>query len=381
MPPRWVPPNDAPSRARALGPPDACCPPGGGVQLHEALTRCWPCVPDMPRPKREDWLALGGAGEGDRRGQTFKDFARPGPHRTFPTANSKTIYVVPIGSIEGCPPLESLLAVLEACYSLPVRALPTPIPAKEVRALERDFGGAGYGPQLEAPSVRALLAKHKPRDAFALVGVTMEDLCCTAKGFSFLFGQADLDKGVGVFSFARYSDDVPLAGPAFLRRCAMVLCHEVGHLFGIKHCVYGLCLMNGSNHLEEAERRPFALCPLDLRKWRATVAAARLGPSVELDLAARERNMLRWLEENGLEADAALTRLRVAALEGVEPPAAAAVVASSSSEAVPSDGAGPAPARSTPVAAALTAEQIKAAACGSRAERLASSLCSYYCIL
>ena len=373
MPPRWVPPNDAPSRARALGPPDACCPvTGGGVQLHEALTRCWPCVPDMPRPKRDDWLALGGAGEGDRRGQSFKDFARPGPHRTFPTANSKTIYVVPIGSIEGFPPLESLLAVLEACYSLPVRALPTPIPAKEVRALERDLGGAGYGPQLETPAVRALLGKHKPRDAFALVGVTMEDLCCTAKGFDFLFGQADLDKGVGVFSFARYSDDAPSAGhgPAFLRRCAMVLCHEVGHLFGIKHCVYGLCLMNGSNHLEEAERRPFALCPLDLRKWRATVAAARLGASVELDLAARERNMLRWLEENGLEADAALARLRVAALEGGEPPVAAAAAAAaaaavaSSSEAVPSDGAaavgnGPAPAR--PVATVLSAAQIKAA--------------------
>lgn len=337
MPPRWVPPNDASSRARALGPPDACCPPGGGVQLHEALTRCWPCVPDLPRPKRDDWLALGAAGERDRRGQSFKEFARPGPHRTFPTPNSKTIYVVPIGSIEGCPQLESLLAVLEACYSLPVRTLPMPIPAKEIRELERDLGGAGYGPQLETPSVRALLAKHKPRDAFALVGVTMEDLCCTSKGFNFLFGQADLDKGVGVFSFARYSDDGPTA-PAFLRRCAMVLCHEVGHLFGIKHCVYGLCLMNGSNHLEEAERRPFALCPLDLRKWRATVAAARLGPSVELDLAARERNMLRWLEAHGLEADAALTRLRVAALEGSEPPPMTAEAVPSSDAAAVRDG-------------------------------------------
>ena len=145
-----------------------------------------------------------------------------------------------------------------------------------------------------------------------------------------------------------------------LQRCCKLLVHEVAHLLGVDHCIHFACLMNGSNHLEEAERRPFALCPLDLRKWRATVAAARLGPSVELDLAARERNMLRWLEENGLEADAALTRLRVAALEGVEPPAAAAVVASSSSEAVPSDGAGPAPARFTPVAAAMTAEQSKA---------------------
>ena len=38
----------------------------------------------------------------------------------------------------------------------------------------------------------------------------------------------------------------------------MVLCHEASHLFGIKHCVYASCVMNGSNHLEESESRPFA---------------------------------------------------------------------------------------------------------------------------
>ena len=38
----------------------------------------------------------------------------------------------------------------------------------------------------------------------------------------------------------------------------MVLCHEIAHLFGIKHCVYASCVMNGSNHLEESEAHPFA---------------------------------------------------------------------------------------------------------------------------
>ena len=146
MPPRWTPPNDAASRARALGPPD---------DDTTALTQCWPCVPDLPRPKRDDWLALGGAGEKDRRGQSYPDFVRPGPHRSFPTPNAMTIYIAAIGKTTGAPLLESLCSVLEACYSLPVRVLP-PLPSKEVAALERDVEGAGYGPQIETPSVRAL---------------------------------------------------------------------------------------------------------------------------------------------------------------------------------------------------------------------------------
>ena len=42
--------------------------------------------------------------------------------------------------------------------------------------------------------------------------------------------------------------------------------HEIGHMFGIKHCIHFSCVMNGSNHLEETKRRPMALCPVCLRK-------------------------------------------------------------------------------------------------------------------
>ena len=32
--------------------------------------------------------------------------------------------------------------------------------------------------------------------------------------------------------------------------------HEIGHMFGIKHCVHFNCLMNGSNHEEENDSKP-----------------------------------------------------------------------------------------------------------------------------
>ena len=43
-------------------------------------------------------------------------------------------------------------------------------------------------------------------------------------------------------------------------------CHEICHVFGITHCPYYECLMNGSNLINEADRKPFALCPICLRK-------------------------------------------------------------------------------------------------------------------
>jgi archaemetzincin len=49
-------------------------------------------------------------------------------------------------------------------------------------------------------------------------------------------------------------------------RCLKTACHELCHVFGLTHCPYYECLMNGSNLLEEADRKPFMLCPICLRK-------------------------------------------------------------------------------------------------------------------
>jgi archaemetzincin len=54
-------------------------------------------------------------------------------------------------------------------------------------------------------------------------------------------------------------------------------------MFGIQHCVFFNCLMNGSNHLDESDRRPLHLCPVDLRK---------LHHSIGFDLGRRYRALL-----------------------------------------------------------------------------------------
>ena len=49
-------------------------------------------------------------------------------------------------------------------------------------------------------------------------------------------------------------------------RCLKTACHEICHVLGMTHCPYFECLMNGSNLVNEADKKPFALCPICLRK-------------------------------------------------------------------------------------------------------------------
>ncbi|KAG6853813.1 hypothetical protein C0991_001059 [Blastosporella zonata] len=52
----------------------------------------------------------------------------------------------------------------------------------------------------------------------------------------------------------------------WLGRVCRTASHELGHCFGIEHCVYYACSMQGSSSLAEDSRQPPYLCPIDLVK-------------------------------------------------------------------------------------------------------------------
>jgi archaemetzincin len=130
--------------------------------------------------------------------------------------------------------------------------------------------------QLLTSDLLDLLRNRLPGDAFALLGITMIDLYPDPH-WNFVFGQASLSDRVGVYNFARYDPKFYGEAPAgdtrglMLRRSCKVLAHETGHIFGIEHCIWYRCVMNGSNHLAEADARPPHLCPVDLRKLQWSV--------------------------------------------------------------------------------------------------------------
>ncbi len=231
----WQPPQDDETRLKALGDGDKKIlppPPWMGTCLLE-------CCQPLNRPAPEDWLGRGQPGDtnGDRTGQTFARFCRPGPHRNFPSKHKNTLLLVPIGDTEGGPSPQALVACMKAHFCMPVELMPALSKAEEAE-LEFDEQGCGYGPQLETYSSHTVLFNRikRLRHGFACVGFTMRDLCNSQSGFDWVFGEAQLDKSVGIFSFARYGSS--RTTPDFLRRCCMVLTHEVTHLFGVRHCVF-----------------------------------------------------------------------------------------------------------------------------------------------
>jgi archaemetzincin len=258
-------------------------------------------------PSPSDWLAVH-----REPGQTFDDFRRSQPNR--PDTRRRIIYLQPVGDFRAqqSPSLEMLRQYAADFFQMEVKALaPISISASGVTSRTNSMTGRR---QVLTGGVLHWLQGRLPGDAFCLLGITMEDLY-PEPSWNFVFGQASLNERVGVYSFARY--DPAFYGeprgkdyPALLlRRSMKVLTHETGHMFGLTHCVYFNCVMNGSNHLQESDRRPLHVCPVCLRKLQF---------SVGFDVVKRYEALAQFDRQAGLEDEAAWVDRR---LEKIRPSA------------------------------------------------------------
>ena len=67
---------------------------------------------------------------------------------------------------------------------------------------------------------------------------------------NFVYGLANVKLMVGVFSFFWFDPSFTgeEVGEAIVsKRCVVVMIHEIGHMFGLLHCTYFKCIMNGTN--------------------------------------------------------------------------------------------------------------------------------------
>jgi archaemetzincin len=223
----------------------------------------------IPVPGPNDWLAVH-----EESGQTFDEFKASGPNR--PTRDRHVIYLQPLGNFapDRSPPINKLREFAAAFFAMKVKALP-PIPIDASKFSKRLNPYTG-NPQILTGDVLTFLKSRVPGDAFCIIAITMEDLY-PEPSWNFVFGQASLRERVGVYSFARYhpafygeSRD-PRYETILFRRSCKVLAHETGHMFGLAHCTFFNCLMNGSNHLAESDRRPLHLCPVCLHKLQWSI--------------------------------------------------------------------------------------------------------------
>ncbi|MFQ5806076.1 MAG: archaemetzincin [Phycisphaerae bacterium] len=265
--------------------------------LPETLRRALTPADDferIPEPGPSDWLA-----NHPEEGQTFEGFVRSHPNR--PDKKRGKLYLQPLGEFDlRAPgesgkrqtlPLDRLQQFAAAFFMTDVEVLPAVSLAESGVATRRNpYTG---NTQVLTGDILRLLRKKLPDDAYALLGITMVDLY-PSESWNFVFGQASLRHRVGVYSFTRYDPRFYGDEPGkdwqtlMLRRSCKVLAHETAHMFGVKHCIYFHCLMNGSNHLGESDARPLHLCPVDLRK---------LHHSVGFDVVERYRRLREFCKE------------------------------------------------------------------------------------
>jgi len=305
------------SRATARGTVSGFVPPSTGrrvraigstVMLSASLRRALIPTSDfdliMP-PQPGEWLA-----EHFERGQTYDEFVSFRGNR--PDEQRKILYLLPMG-VQGnaiSVPARSLAELARVYFGLRVDVLSNAdIDSLEIRSRTRDAHS-----QYLTSDILNELEERLPEDAYALIAVTDADLYA-APDWNHVYGHASLRGRVAVMSLARYDPafygvemEAEAARTIIRRRTLTVLAHEVGHMFGLKHCVFFRCVMGGANDLRELDGAPLHACPVCLRK---------LHEVAKLDPAERYRRLARSLRRVGLadEAKWAQDRFRFVAGE------------------------------------------------------------------
>jgi archaemetzincin len=250
------------------------------VQGDEAFTR-------LPEPMPGDWLfAFREAG------QTLDEYARDVVNRKTPTR--QTLHLQPFSDLrrDQHVVLEPLREHTALYFDTAVTTLPTRHP-------ERGWLDVRRG-QSNADVIVERLARQVPQDSLGLFGLMGGDLF--GLNLNFVFGEALLERRAGVYSLHRYGSEPTM----LLRRSLKLSAHELGHMFGLQHCVFYSCVMNGCNSLVEMDRSPLHLCP---------VCLAKLQWNLRFDAAKRYRKLAAFYRRQGLGPEARFADARAAELE------------------------------------------------------------------
>ncbi len=242
-------------------------------------------------------------------GETFEQYLASKP--TLPTDERRTIYIQPVGTFNADQRRAIRLTAdyMKAFYDLPVklnadRALGN-VPKDKQRKIE-------YRNNLQIKTSYFLddfLPKLLPEDAAALIAFTNYDLY-PGDTWAFVFGQATFSERVGVWSLYQFArPDQKTDFNLLLDRTLKIAMHETGHMFSMKHCTKYECLMSGTNHLAETDRRPLDNCP---------ECMAKLAWAMKYDPVERYKKLADFWTKNARPEEARLMQEKAKAISAVK---------------------------------------------------------------
>ena len=266
------------------------------IGLQKLANGLTPLFSRLPAPQADEWLA-----KHVEFGQTFAQFVTRLPDKLIDSY--RRVCIAPLGDLTEMQRrlLADTAEFLERFFGFPVEIL-AHVSLAEVPEQAQRLRESGDRQVLTGHLLNKVLLPLRENDMAAVVGLTNCDLW--DGDFSFLFGQGSHPQRVCICSVARFGDvesgEVYYA--ACLRRTVGLAVHEIGHVFGLPHCIAYSCRMNGSNNLAESDRRPLEYCPECLPKiwWTCGV-----------DPATRFSRLLEFAGEHRLNAETNLWRSAV----------------------------------------------------------------------
>ncbi len=177
------------------------------------------------------------------------------------------IEIVPVGEVPA-EILQRLLPAIEA-----------PFPGHLVRLAAQHLRHPDYAFSSSRSQYRSepILDRLVNRRAEAERVLGVADLDLYTPGLNFIFGQAQKGGPAAVIALARLHPEFwgrPSDPQLLLERFTKEAIHELGHTYGLDHCLNPTCVMRFSNTLEETDLKSDEFCAKHRRQLQGTLRVA-----------------------------------------------------------------------------------------------------------
>lgn len=166
--------------------------------------------------------------------------------------DKKTIILISCGHFEKNV-IDKISSDLLSLFGLPL----------DVRHCSLDLSSF-YNPgrrQYDANLILKKVSALAPRGAYKTIGLLRVDLFIPI--LTYIFGQSVLNGNTGIVSLYRLRNELyglQQDDRLLTERFRKVVIHELGHSFGLIHCLNPSCIMRSSTYVEDLDQKKLGFC-------------------------------------------------------------------------------------------------------------------------